>query len=152
MRADRASSTALLIARSIVLADATPSLRPMLVPGSAELTRRLLAAAEPAWWFDAALRHAWMQAAIFAGERMILPGIVLHWLARKRLLDAIAQDAITSGCRQLVVFGAGLDTLAWRVQLAHPACACFELDHPATQAIKRRAFAREPVGSVPHLE
>ncbi len=136
MKADCASSTALLIARGVLLAEATPSLRPLLVDDSAVLTRRLLNAAEPARWFDFALRNRWVRAAIFATERVLLPGILLHWLARKRWIDALAQEALAAGCRQVVVLGAGLDTLAWRL----PAEVCFELDHPATQAIKRRAF------------
>ena len=147
MKADRASATALLIARGLLLAEATPSLRPLLLPDSVELTRRLL----PARPFDFALRQRWVRAALFAAERAFLPGIVLHWLARKCLLDAMALDALDIGCRQVVVFGAGLDTLAWRLQRAHPACACFELDHPATQVIKRRAFAHERDGRTPAL-
>jgi methyltransferase (TIGR00027 family) len=42
----------------------------------------------------------------------------------------------------VVVLGAGLDTLAWRLPSAR---MCFELDHPATQAIKRRVAAERPV-------
>lgn len=68
--------------------------------------------------------------------------MLLHWLARKRLLDALAHEAVDAGCRQIVVLGAGLDTLAWRMQSAG---VCLELDHPATQAIKRRVFADGPV-------
>lgn len=142
MKAGCASSTSLLIARGLLLADATPALRPLLVDESAALTRRLLDAAEPSRWFDFALRHHLLRRAIFAAERLLLPGVLLHWLARKRLLDALAHDALAAGCRQIVVLGAGLDTLARRLQSA---CVCLELDHPATQAIKRRAFADGPV-------
>ncbi len=151
MNPGQASDTALIIARSLLLVDAAPALRPLLVPDSAELTRRLLAAAAPARWFDAALRWKWSRAALFAAERAVLPGIALHWFARKLLLNGIAGDALAAGCRQLVILGAGLDTLAWRVQRAHSACACFEVDHPATQAVKRRAFATEPAAEVPAL-
>lgn len=141
MKADRPSSTSLFIARGLLLADATAGLRPLLVDESAALTRRLLDAAEPEHWFDMTLRHPFLRRAIFAGERLFLPGILLHWLARKRLLDALAHDALDAGCRQIVVLGAGLDTLALRLQSA---AVCFELDHPATQAIKRRAMADGP--------
>jgi methyltransferase (TIGR00027 family) len=136
------SSTSLLIARGLLLADATPALRALLVDETAALTRRLLDAAEPSRWFDLALRHPLLRRAMFIGERLFLPGILLHWLVRKRLLEAFAHEALDAGCRQIVVLGAGLDTLAWRLQSA---AACFELDHPATQAIKRRAFADGPV-------
>ena len=136
-----ASATALLIARAMLLAEATPALRPLLVEGSAALTRRLLREAEPARWFDFALRHRIARSLIFAAEQFFLPGILLHWLARKRLLDGLAREAIDAGCCQIVVLGAGLDTLTWRLR---DEAICFELDHPATQSIKRRAFADGP--------
>ena len=141
MKTGCASATALLIARGLLLADATPALRPLLVADSAGLTRRLLGAEEPARWFDFALRHRTARALMFAAERLLLPGILLHWLARKRLLDGLAREAVEAGCRQIVVLGAGLDTLAWRWR---DAAICFELDHPATQAIKLRALADGP--------
>ena len=141
MKADRPSSTSLLIARGLLLADATAELRPLLLDESAALTRRLLDAAGPARWFDLSLRHRVLRRALFAVERLALPGVLLHWLARKRLLDALAHEALAAGCRQVVVLGAGLDTLALRLQSA---AVCLELDHPATQAIKRRAIAEGP--------
>src|SRR5664279_216583 len=53
----------------------------------------------------------------------------------------IAEDALTiaagQGARQLVVLGAGLDTLAYRTPLAG-GLRIFEVDHPATQAWKRQ--------------
>ena len=52
----------------------------------------------------------------------------------------MAHEALESGCRQIVVLGAGLDTLAWRFKSA---CRCLELDHPATQEIKRRVVGDE---------
>ena len=141
MKAGCTSATALLIARAVLLADETPALRPLVVADSAELTRRLLGAAEPARWFDFALRHRTARALMFAAERFFLPGVLLHWLARKRLLDVLAREAVEDGCGQVVVLGAGLDTLAWRLR---DRASCFELDHPATQAIKRRALADGP--------
>lgn len=141
MKDDCASATALLIARGLLLADATPALQPLVVEESVVWVRRFLSASESRWWFDFAPRHRTARFFLRVAERLLLPGILLHWLARKRLLEAHALEAIDAGCRQIVVLGAGLDTLAWRMQSA---ALCFELDHPATQSIKRRALAEGP--------
>jgi methyltransferase (TIGR00027 family) len=45
--------------------------------------------------------------------------------------------AANNGARQLVVLGAGLDTLAYRTPLSDR-LRIFEIDHPATQAWKRQ--------------
>ena len=148
MKSGRASDTALLVARGVLLADATPALRELLPRDCATLTRRLVAAAAPAWWFDFALRHAWSRALLFAAERGSVPGLVAHFAARKCLLDRIAREALETGCRQIVVLGAGLDALAWRMQ-KH--CACFEIDHPSSQEVKRRAFLADTADQPPEL-
>ena len=135
MKTDRPSSTSLLIARALLLADATPAWRSLLIGDTAALTRRLLDAAEPAAWFELALRHPLLRRFLFATEHLLLPGILLHYLVRKRALDALVHEALDAGCQQVVVLGAGLDTLAWRLPAAR---VSFEMDHPATQAIKRR--------------
>ena len=55
-------------------------------------------------------------------------------------IDAELVDAVTAGCRQVVILGAGLDTRAYRLE-ALAGVDFFEVDHPATQAYKRRKAA-----------
>jgi methyltransferase (TIGR00027 family) len=59
---------------------------------------------------------------------------------RSRIAEDVARRAIATGAKQIVVLGAGLDTFACR----GPPIAgveVFEVDHPATQAEKRRRLA-----------
>ncbi len=70
------------------------------------------------------------------------------WRRRLRLFVAVrsrvAEDAlaaaIEAGLAQLVILGAGLDTLAYRGSVDE-ALRIFEVDHPATQAWKRTRLA-----------
>lgn len=56
---------------------------------------------------------------------------------RTAMIDARVREAMASGIDQLVLLGAGLDARAWRLpELA--SCSVYELDHPLTQAYKRR--------------
>jgi methyltransferase (TIGR00027 family) len=54
--------------------------------------------------------------------------------------DALANAVARHGVRQLVVLGAGLDTCAYRAAWGED-LRIFEVDHPATQAWKRRRLA-----------
>ena len=142
MTDERPSDTAVLIARSICLAEAAPSLRALVPEESAALSRHLLAVASPPGWFEFCLPRPWARRLLLGVERVLLPGIFLHYLVRKKRIAALVADARRQGCAQLVVLGAGLDTLAWR-ESRRSSSPCFELDHPATQAIKRRAFREQ---------
>jgi methyltransferase (TIGR00027 family) len=66
----------------------------------------------------------------------------LRWFiaARSRIAEDALRVAVADGVRQLVVLGAGLDTLAYRTDLAGR-LRIFEIDHPATQAWKRDKLA-----------
>jgi methyltransferase (TIGR00027 family) len=70
-----------------------------------------------------------------AGPRM-------RWFiaARSRIAEDALNAAVNDGATQLVVLGAGLDTLAFRTPLAQR-LRIFEVDHPATQARKREMLA-----------
>ncbi|BCG94273.1 SAM-dependent methyltransferase [Mesorhizobium sp. 131-2-1] len=59
--------------------------------------------------------------------------------ARARFAEDWLAAAVRRGVRQVVVLGAGLDTFSLRNP--HPGVAVFEVDHPATQAWKRRLLA-----------
>jgi methyltransferase (TIGR00027 family) len=59
---------------------------------------------------------------------------------RSRFAEDALRQAFAGGVRQLVVLGAGLDTFAYRNPLGE-GLRMFEVDHPATQAWKRRRLA-----------
>jgi methyltransferase (TIGR00027 family) len=70
--------------------------------------------------------------------------------ARTRLAEDVAVGGIAAGRPRYVMLGAGLDSFAWR----HPAARAFEIveiDHPATQAWKRRRLAWADLGEPSNL-
>jgi len=84
----------------------------------------------------------------------------MRWIRRKRRLaffyvtartkhfDAILERELRSGATQVVILGAGFDSRALRFHRQFPKVKFFELDLPATQAIKRR-LTRERIGPPP---
>lgn len=139
MKARRHSSTALVIAKSTRLAAWDPELL-ALVPASA---------VEVCDWFlvdhahDTALLHeAWYRALLARLEGWVLPGIRLHYAARKALLESQVRRAIASGARQVVVIGGGFDTLTYRLHRELARVRFFEIDHPATSYSKRKSLSR----------
>ncbi|MHB1585307.1 MAG: class I SAM-dependent methyltransferase [Acidimicrobiales bacterium] len=64
---------------------------------------------------------------------------------RSRVAEDVAVAGLDEGRGAYVLLGAGLDSFAWR----HPSASRFEIweiDHPATQAWKRRALAARRLG------
>ena len=66
------------------------------------------------------------------------PSLLMRsWLiARSRFTEDQLAMATKAGVRQYVVLGAGLDTFGLRNP--HPSLEVYEVDHPATQALKRK--------------
>ncbi len=156
MKESESSSTALLIARATVLAETLPQLQPALLPESAAWSRRWLISAGGAGWFNGAMKRAWARKLLFKAQQFLVPGLFLHFFTRKRLLERFAREAIAAGCRQVVIIGAGLDSMAWRLPAEftsgepegdRPQVRWFELDHPDTQRIKLRS--QKDLGTLP---
>jgi methyltransferase (TIGR00027 family) len=61
---------------------------------------------------------------------------------RARLADDLAKEMVADGLKQLVLLGAGFDSMALRIKDALVGVTVFEVDHPATQAVKRKVMAR----------
>jgi methyltransferase (TIGR00027 family) len=69
------------------------------------------------------------------------PGVRSSVVARTRLIDDAMAAALDKGVEQVVILGAGFDSRAYRMaRLA--AIDVFEIDHPDTQAVKRRVLER----------
>ena len=69
---------------------------------------------------------------------------------RSRFAEDSAAHAIEKGVRQILVLGAGLDTFAYRLERT-PELRIFELDHPATQAEKRRRLNEAQIAEPQHV-
>ena len=138
MRDDMPSNTALLVARSIVLAAEDSRLRNLVAPGEAEILSRILG--EGGGWFGWARRRARARGIFFKAMDLMVPGVVPHYLARKRRIEVAVRGTLAAGATRVVVLGAGFDTLAWRLHSEFPEVEFLELDHPATQGVKRRAL------------
>jgi methyltransferase (TIGR00027 family) len=72
-------------------------------------------------------------------EYATIPGLVSHWMRRKREIDRLAIQAAADGFEQLIVIGAGLDTLAFRLAQQPVYASIISADHPATLAVVRSA-------------
>lgn len=68
-------------------------------------------------------------------------------VARSRFAEDSLAGAVARGVRQYVILGAGLDTFACRNPF--PDVRVFEIDHPATQASKRKRLAGAKVAVSP---
>jgi methyltransferase (TIGR00027 family) len=158
VRPDKPSNTALIVAAGLQLVRPVAAIAAALPDEAIRRGDALLRAAHPR--MAGLLRKSWFRAVCHALERATLPGICLHFALRKRALRDYAHAQIAARCSQVVVLGAGLDTLCMELGAAHPQLCCIEIDHPATQEGKRRAagghgidfigadLARRPLGEV----
>lgn len=70
-----------------------------------------------------------------------IPGSRTSGVARTCLIDELLRRALQDGARQVVILGAGFDCRAYRIPGICNA-TLFEVDHPATQAVKLAKLRR----------
>ncbi len=147
MREDRPSSTALLIAAATIFLDRDPRVRALVPAGAAAYCRRLISASPTLTRVVVgALCHPALRWLVHLAERSTVPGLMLHFMLRKQLIERAVTEAIGRGATQVVVLGAGFDTLALRMHRAHPCVTFIEIDHPQTQRCKRIAVEADQIG------
>lgn len=147
MRENRPSATAYLIARSTLAVARHPVLGQFVPRRSTELSERCVRPRSwGARWLNAVGDSRLVRPLAGVLERLTIPGIKLHYALRKRCLEETARAALGDGLRQVVILGAGFDTLALRLHDVSPETKFFEVDHPATQRAKIRALGDEAAG------
>ncbi|MFT4925240.1 MAG: methyltransferase (TIGR00027 family) [Phenylobacterium sp.] len=75
-------------------------------------------------------------------EYLMLPGITLHYVLRKRYIEDQTREAIYGGVTQVVNICAKFDPLAWILHQQYPEVNFIEIDHPDTQKIKTEALLK----------
>lgn len=143
MKDDRSSRTAQFIAVSVALAADHSILGDLVPPGAGTETVRYLRSLD-----------GWLGATVGLSGRLpdsVTRGFVdriptealVHPVLRKRWIEDAVRASLDD-CSQVVVLGARFDTLASRLHREFSAIQFWELDHPATQRVKRRAVDAGP--------
>ena len=76
-------------------------------------------------------------------QDFLMPGQFEGFGYRKMFVQDQVEAAIEHGAQQVLVTGAGFDTLCLRLAPQHPDVQFIELDHPATSAAKAKGIALE---------
>lgn len=140
MNAHQASSTARLIAVATIMREYDGNRAAAAPLGTAVWFERLLSRSRTDGLIVRSVRSPIGRALWRGVERLALPGIVSHWMRRKQEIDGITRAAAGEGFSQLVVIGAGLDTLAHRMVADRTYPRVISADHPATLAAVRDAL------------
>jgi methyltransferase (TIGR00027 family) len=108
----------------------------VLPDGIVESTADLLVASGAVG--ETAIRFARTQRAVSIYEAFdwMLPGQFDAFAHRKAFCELQVRKSIEEGAKQVLVLGAGYDTLGWRLAPEFPGVIFFEIDHPATAQYK----------------
>jgi len=72
---------------------------------------------------------------------LMYPGVHYAVVTRVRYIDDCVKKCHANGLQQMVIIGAGYDTRAYRFDGLSDTVRVFELDHPATQSVKKEKLA-----------
>lgn len=141
----RASQTALEVALALVTLGEKEEWRQRLPGGLVELSERLISNTGLLGYAPVLTNWSRTPLAVnfYDCIECFLPGIFEGLGKRKIFMNEQVLTAIESGAEQVLVLGAGLDTLCMRLAPDFPKVTFFEVDHPATSAAKARAVAEE---------
>jgi len=91
----------------------------------------------------------WVLGKLFNGiKQRSAPGVAEFPIGRCRFIDDYLQARLAEGIEQLVILGAGFDSRAYRFEGLRGKVRVFEVDHPATQRVKRQRLERA-LGHIP---
>jgi methyltransferase (TIGR00027 family) len=140
---DQASRTALLIAASLVLLHRDPKYSDLVSRTSADLCAQVLEGhSRQTRLFLKIVQQDWFRPIAKLIERITIPGILLHYVLRKKCIAGLARSALINGAAQVVIIGAGFDPLSFELHQEFPSAQFWEIDHPSTQRHKLRAFSK----------
>jgi hypothetical protein len=141
MENDKPSSTAIIVANGVWWVSMQRKLGPIVPQGMTKTNRLMVENLNPGLFSpNFPIGRLLLRARTRIMQTVSIPGFYLHFVCRKRCIENLVREAIREGAEQLVVVGAGFDTLSLRVASDFPAIPVIEIDHPATQVWKRKAI------------
>lgn len=141
MKTGRPSSTAIFVANGIWWVSRNKKLSTLVPDFMGTMNYSLVSHINMGLFATRNKLGRWLlQIKISLMQKASLPGFYLHFVLRKRSIEEFVRSAITNGAEQLVVIGAGFDTLSLRIAKEFTDMTVIEIDHPATQQWKKTAL------------
>lgn len=141
MKSDKKPSrTALKVALNIITLAAKPGMEKILPPGIVEATEKLLLASGATGATSVRWSRSPRMVSVYKAFDWILPGQFEAFAHRKAFCERQTRDGIGAGAAQILVLGAGYDTMGWRLAPEFSGVHFFEIDHPATARLKDKGI------------
>ena len=134
------SKTALKVALNIITLAAKPGMEIILPPGIVEATEKLLLTSGVAGATSVRWSRSQRTVSVYKAFNWMLPGQFEAFAHRKAFCERQVRDGIGAGATQILVLGAGYDTMGWRLAPEFSGVNFFEIDHPATARLKARGI------------
>ena len=144
MKQGRISQTALKVALGLITLSVKDDWSQRLPPDLVAITERLLLASGSPGYGPGLMRMSkqrWMIRVYQFQDRM-MPGQWEGFGHRKVFMNQQVEAAIDQGARQVLVLGAGFDTLCLRLAPKYPEVRFVEIDHPSTSVAKARGIEK----------
>ena len=140
MQKDKPSRTAYKVALNIVTLGAKPGMDEVLPPGIVQATEKLLVASGVVGSRTVRWARSKRMVSVYEAFDWMLPGQFEAFAQRKAFCERQVRDGIGAGAKQILVLGAGYDTMGWRLAPEFPGVSFYEIDHPATARLKKKGI------------
>ena len=140
MRKDKPSRTALKVALNVVTLAAKPGMDRILPPGTVKATEKLLVASGATGARTLRWARSQRMVSVYEAFDWMLPGQFEAFAHRKAFCERQVREGIGAGATQILVLGAGYDTMGGRLAPEFSGVNFFEIDHPATARLKAQGI------------
>jgi len=139
MWTEKPSKTARKVALNIVTLGATRGMEEV-PPDIVDATAKLLVGSGAVGRRAVRFSHSRMAVGIYLAFDWMMPGQFEAFAHRKAFCERQVRKGIEAGASQVLVLGAGYDTLGWRLAPEFAKVNFFEIDHPATARMKAKGI------------
>ena len=140
MRTEKPSKTARKVALNIVTLGARRGMGGILPPDIVDATAKLLIESGAVGRRAVRFSHSRLAVGIYHAFDWMMPGQFEAFAHRKAFCERQVRKGIEAGASQVLVLGAGYDTLGWRLAPEFAEVNFFEIDHPATARLKAKGI------------
>ena len=140
MQTDKPSQTARKVALNIVTLGSRRRMDEVLPPGIVDATAKLLVEAGAVGRWSVRFSRSRLAVGLYLAFDWMMPGQFEAFAHRKAFCERQVRKGIEGGASQVLVLGAGYDTLGWRLAPELAGVNFFEIDHPATARLKAKGI------------